>query len=431
MSEQQAMLKHGALPPSPQGQFGDFRVQLRERREAAGMSRAELARRSGVSQTTIRNLEQLRQPLSERTLLRLLSVIELGMDPPSNPALRDEGRGPHLNCWLAPGFDPIKALKELVQLANGQGGYVEQSYMYLDPMSAACWLAIAEQEAYASTNRSVPLERAAHAVVRCAGKGVGLDLFGLGSGDGKLEVSLARDLLARQEQSDLNLYLVDISQPLLTVAYAHAAEALQDCKGARVAAIQGNFHHLPRYTQLLYTSPRPQRRRLVCMLGVTFGNLENEILFVRNSLHGFSAGDMLLFDVPLVFAPADQPEEIRRRDPWLADRAKVPWQARVVEFLTGPLRRYGRDVRDIELRADLGTGWCPVPGSYAVEIEAVVKGEHGQRRRFTLFHIKRHDPIQLIQTMKGLGWDPIDGWRYGEDGRIAYPHMLYLFRRRA
>ena len=38
-----------------------------------------------------------------------------------------------------------------------------------------------------------------------------------------------------------------------------------------------HFHHLPRYGQLLYSPRRAHRRRLITMLGHTFGNLDNEL----------------------------------------------------------------------------------------------------------------------------------------------------------
>jgi uncharacterized SAM-dependent methyltransferase len=64
-----------------------------------------------------------------------------------------------------------------------------------------------------------------------------------------------------------------------------------------VYAIQGNFHNLQRYTPLLHAPERAHRRRIVCMFGNTFANLQNEIMFVRNSLLGFAPGDFLLISV--------------------------------------------------------------------------------------------------------------------------------------
>src|SRR5688572_3632042 len=53
---------------------------LRERREAAGLTRAGLAARAGISETTIKNLETGRHPPTRSSLLRLLSVPELRLD---------------------------------------------------------------------------------------------------------------------------------------------------------------------------------------------------------------------------------------------------------------------------------------------------------------------------------------------------------------
>jgi hypothetical protein len=45
----------------------------------------------------------------------------------------------------------------------------------------------------------------------------------------------------------------------------------------------------------------------------------------------------------------------------------------------------------------------------------------------SLIRFKRHDPLRLAECMKELGWDPLDGWRYGDEPGAR---LLYLFRRR-
>jgi hypothetical protein len=164
------------------------------------------------------------------------------------------------------------------------------------------------------------------------------------------------------------------------------------------------------------------------MLGNTLGNLENELLFVRNSLGCLAIGDLLLVDAVQCFAPANQHEEIRQRDPWLSPQAKVAWQQRVTEFLSGPIRRYAPQAEDIELRANLGYGCCPVPGSYAVEIEVSFR-LGSVARRFTIMRIKRQDAQQLDTCLQNLGWAAVDGWHYGEEPPACHPELLHLFRR--
>ncbi len=407
---------------------------LRQRRKAANLSRLELARLAGISESTIKNLETGRRPPTAMVLARLMAVVELGLEPSSafwqHPSAEpDADKGPTLNCWLAPGFEPLKMLKELVMQVNGRGGHIEQSHMYLDHMSAACWCAIADQEDYAQAYSGIPVDRAAAQILSCAG-GAGLDVLSLGCGDGKLDVRLVQHLLGRVEHGDLRLYLLDISQPLLSVAYKHAADTLADRRGVSICAIQGNFHHLPRYTQLLYTPERAHRRRVVTMFGGTFANLENEIFFIRNSLVGFATGDLLLLDMPLTFAPVEQPDEIRRNDPRLKGGNGLGWQRKDEDFLTGPIRRYARDVTSVDLDVELDTTSCPVPGSYSVEVLARVKSATGGEREFSVFRFKRYDALKLIKCLKQLGWDPVDGWRYGDDPRLSYPRLFYLFRRR-
>jgi SAM-dependent methyltransferase len=221
------------------------------------------------------------------------------------------------NCWIAPEFDPIKMIRELQMQLNGRGGHIDQTHLYLDPLSAACWCALAEQEGYSAARAEMPLDRAAAQVCRSTGD-AGLDVIGLGCGDAKEEVRLARHL--GEVRADLRLYLLDISQPLLSVAFKHAADSLSDVRSLQVFAIQGDFHHLPRYAPLLSPPGRPQRRHVACMFGNTFANLHNEILFVRNSLLALQPGDLFLLNVPLALAPADRPDEIMARDPRLSGK---------------------------------------------------------------------------------------------------------------
>ncbi len=396
------------------------------------MTRATLAARAGVSESTLKNLEAGRHHATHTTLSLLCAVPELQLELPHllyAPGLIKTEAGPPLNCWLAPGFEPLKMLKELVQQIDGRGGHIEQSYLYLDHMSAACWCAIADQEDYAMAQHSMPIDRAATQILASVG-GAGIDVIGLGCGDGKNEVRLVQHLLERPDHGDVRLFLLDISQPLLSVAYKHATEVLGHQPGISISAVQGNFHHLPRYTQLLYVPERGHRRRVICLFGGTLANLDNEVLFVRNSLVGFAPDDLLLINTSLAVAPADRPEEIRRKDPRLSGRTPPGWQRRYEEWLTGPIKRYGKEVTGIDFTSALDLASCPVPGSYAIEVRARVRSAGDQQREFSIFRVKRHDCVQLIECLKELGWGPLDGWRYGDEAEGSCARLLYLFRRR-
>jgi len=223
--------------------------------------------------------------------------------------------------------------------------------------------------------------------------------------------------------ADLRLYLLDISQPLLSVAYRHAAEVLADHGGA-VFAIQGNFHHLPRYGQLLYSPRRAHRRRIITMLGHTFSNLENELRFMRNSLCGFASGDLLVMDFRLAYASSNDPEEIRRKDPTFAVRRHSDLSQRRDEFLAGPFKRYGTDQADVAITPALDMS-CAVPGSYGVDLRAQVHSDSGERQ-FSVYYSRRYEPQQLMNALRREGWETVETWEYGGESN---PCLLVLLRK--
>jgi len=397
---------------------------LRARRESSGLSRKMLSELSGVPEAALQRLEEGTYAPSQMALLHLLSVPQLKLetsDLPWEASAIDPNLA--LNCWLAPGFDPVKMVKELSLQVNGNGGHIEQSYLYMDHMSAAHWCAIAEQKDYDAMQSSMPLDRVAQRIVRSAGN-VGLDMIALGPGSARNEVRLVKQLLVQAGHADLRLYLLDISQPLLSVAYRHAAEVLADYGGAAFA-IQGNFHHLPRYGQLLYSPRRAHRRRLITMLGHTFSNLENELRFMRNSLVGFAPGDLLLMDFRLAYAAADHPEDILLKDPTLSGRRSSDLRLRWDEFLSGPFRRYGADKVEVEIVPTLDMS-CAVPGSYGVDLRAVVRSPETVRE-FSVYYGRRYEPNQLIQALRREGWDLVESFGYGGD---SSPCVLVLLRKR-
>ena len=95
----------------------------------------------------------------------------------------------------------------------------------------------------------IPLHEVAKAIVATSG-GVGLNMIVLGAGNGVLETRLLQDLVAMQSKVDVDLCLLDISQPLLSVAYKHAVDTLGGIAGMHIWAMQGNFHRLGSYTKL-------------------------------------------------------------------------------------------------------------------------------------------------------------------------------------
>jgi hypothetical protein len=367
-------------------------------------------------------------------LIRLLGISELKLrwadipgqpvpplaetsDPP--PHAESTGIASQLNCLLIPGSDSLPLIADLALFLNGAGGYVEQTHAYLDHYSAADYLALCQNSLAAATMRShMPLGELAQQIAATSDHAP-LQFLALGAGDGHQESLLAAHLMEASAPS-IELCLLDISQPLLSCAYRHAADRLAPMPQVKVWAIQGNFHHLPLYTELLRPLTRRRSRRLITMLGGTLANLDHEPRFLRQSLLACEADDLLLLDVPLVRASCEEPLQIKARDRLFAGGVPAPYAT----WLGGPIWRHCKDVEQVDFHWRLETR-CPVPGSYALHAVATVQSSRCADRHFSVFRVARYDPAQLAECLSELGWNEV--------GAIPYEgeHSLRLYRKRA
>ena len=419
-----------------------FAERLRTARTAAGLSIRALAAKAGITHQSVVAYEAGKGGGARLDIASALAdavgvsaswlAYGRGSQHPTSgavmharPSLTESTVAEHSlatpMCWVAPSFDAMHMIQELSAQLVGEGGSIEQSHLYLDPMSAANWCALADQEEYSRVARqTTPLHLAAEQLTHALGTDeTQLDIIGLGCGDGKREVHLIQHLLERRQYQEIRLFLLDISQPLLSCAYKYATDNLAEHAEVKIFAIQGNFHELPRYTYLFRSNGDAEhRRRLFCMFGYTFGNLQNEIHFVRNSLLGYTPGDFLLLNVTLAVAPANDPEQIHKTDSLLSGAIKGVWKKRQDQWLSGPIHRYLKDVKSVEITHHLDTACCTVPGSYAVELRATVTTHDGQVRRFAMMYVKRYDSRKLVSSLKELEWKSSGVWPY-TDGRRA------------
>ena len=419
-----------ARPPVTHPQWMQFGRLLRDKRNAAGFSRVQLGRRAKLSDATIKFAETARHPPSRATLIRLIRVAELQLrwsdvpghpaptaEPDDTPALRTEslGRPLKLNCLLTPDYDSLAMVEDLARFLNGAGGYVEQTHAYLDHYSAADYLAICHNLLSAAALRSLmPLGEVAKRIAAASGRAE-LQVIALGAGDGIVETQLVRHLMEANAAS-VELCLLDISQPLLSCAYRQTVEQLASTPKVQVWALQGNFHHLPLYTELRSSSRRGHR--LFTMLGGTLAHLDHEPRFLRQSLLDCEAGDLLLLDVPLASAPCTEPLQIKRRDRLLAGGVPAQYAA----WLGGPVWRHCKEVTGVEFHWNLETR-CPVPGSYALHAVAKVRSSQRADRQFSVFRFGRYDASRLAECLIEIGWEEVDAQSYGGE------HSLRLYRK--
>ncbi len=391
--------------------------RLRLARRAMGLTYSALGELAGMSHATVQNIEIGRTVPGIDTVERLARALSL--DPRwfayGNPDLSQHA----VHYMVAPGCDLIKMGQDLRDLLAGNGGYIDDTYKYLDPTGAGQWCALLRQADFASLVSSVPVADVSAKLSALIGKAP-LDIVGLGSGTGKQELLLSNGLLSKRH-TNLRLILVDISQPLLTHAVSDATSFLSETRSVPIVAIVGDFHELPKYSFLL--DGEGPRRRVICMFGYTFGNLENEIRFLRNSLSWVADGDYFLIDVRCTMAPVDRPAEILKRDPAFGSRPK--WHDKTQEFITGPILKHSRGIADVGLTASLDRTSCVIPGSYAVELTSEVKYLDGSVKHFSVGYAKRYDLKGLTDCMSREGWDFIEHWPYADGA-----YMLVLFQRR-
>lgn len=397
---------------------------LRQRRENAKLSVTALARKAGLTRGTIRNIEEGMTAPSPGTVRRLSSIAALRLRPEDLGGMGTDQTQWQPDVGFAPQYNPLQIAREMFATLNGPGGQLDQTYLYLDPQSASDWERLCNGERYTTAYRAtVPLDKVAERIVR-ESRGAGLDVDALGCGDGKTETALVQrmaDLLP--SPPDLRCYLLDISDALLSTAYRYASDSLASRRVA-VFALHGNFNDISRLPVLYYHPAGVRRARVYAMLGYTMINLVDEPRFFRDLAECAVPGDFALVDFGLPRAPADQPDELRRLDPFI--RAGSPPQSHL-DFLSGPLQRHCRGLKSLKLRTALTTH-CPVPGSYSTDVIADVQMEEGPPKRFLVWRIKRYDPVKLGESLAGLGWDPVQTWRYGP-GTEKLAAVMLLRRR--
>ena len=391
------------------------------RRQELGWSQKQLAERAGLSAKHIARIEHGVEP-GASALASLLGVSELGLLPTQRVEPLDlPATAP--NWWIAPDYLPLRMLHDLRRQLQGSGGALVQASLYLDHQSAEEFLACVQRPDYLHAYRQLlPLDAAVKHIKECV-RSAGVDVIALGPGDGILETQLV-EKIASDAKNDIRFYLLDISHPLLSMAFRHAEDTFASKRGVFVCAMHGNFFHLSRYPQLHYRPTQAHRRRLYTMLGFTFANLENERHFLQQSLSGAAEGDLLLVDLNLAQGAPDDVETLRKKEPSLSNGALDDIMAR---WLSGPIRRYAEDVTKVDTFVRLDP-YCPIPGSYALEFVASCHLGKTQRKEFALVHARRYQVEPLSGALRSIGWATVAALKFGGTSREP-THALMLFQR--
>lgn len=419
-----------SLPTAMTLNLPAFGQLVRERRQAAGLTQARLAKLAGLTEVTIRNIENAHNPPSEDTLRRLLEVPQLGIGMADLPTLRlhdlenDLEFFRKLHWFIAPDYEVLKLWLDFRKQLNSEAGHIDQTYLYLDAESAADYVRMSNTH-NTEQRRSLPiLAMAKQIIAQIATKNA--DVIALGPGDGELETRLVQCIMSVRTDLRLKFYLLDVSQPLLNVAYRYAADALSEYQNVFIAGMQGNFYDLPSYQHMLYVPKSRPTTRLFAIFGGTLGNIDNEIRFVRHSLAIAEPGDLLLLHVRRARSKVMSEPAICAADPAL----KNPFPPGHTKWLGGPIRRYCDDCVDMSFKYEVRLD-CVVPGSYAIDAIARVKFRDGKFRNISMCRFKSYDDVKLADSLRHENWDCVAQLSNEPEPGQEPGETLMLFRKGA
>ncbi len=365
--------------------------------------------------------------------------VDLVGEPSLCPIVIEEGAGP---------ADIERQLRE-----KWDSVYLGHKFLYYHPAGAMAWkqlldtgygsaqLAKGFASAFSTALRreSVGKSNLATLLRWSEGKSCGVDLIGLGPGDGAKEAAAIQVLIdhagPKHRLIDWLTYTpVDVSIPLLRMASEQARNLIRDrlekeswphflvrpsCSDFEDGNI-GFAGHL---------SDNPSDRRLVLFLGGTFGNLKSETKFVEHSLDRLlRRGDLLWLEVGV--------RQPRIEDDGLYALSKGPigdTQETVRRSLVeGPHRRFRASVGSpLDTRMRIipreGGATCEVPRSYNF-VHDVDINPSGQR--CSVMYSRRYDIGALIQWFADHGYETRFEHRVKDShGRDRTVHLL-LFRAR-
>lgn len=436
--------RHGIAPPEQYASSTQWGQQLSQRRQEAGLSRRELGLLCDVSESTVASLERGRSQPTRVQLMRLQSlpllcqpVAETDSTHPHDAMTQSAGAAALLRlaastsgCIFSSENDVYKAAQVLLRQYDHSPGYIDPSMLYPDAESAASLCAVTAQPAMQELQQLMPLYSLAQALQQSCAQ-LPLDFIGLGCGQAISEVRLLQHLLPLTSTAP-RLLLLDLNQSLLIRAFHHAAETFAHRPDVRILAVQDDVLALSRYSALWAS---PLRRRVACLFGHTFAQLQDEQAFLHQSLSVLARGDLLVLHVPMALASASQQELLLQLEPDLASPLLAHWQHNQLQaardprsqLLLGPIVRYVSQLRSVALSCQLVTEPLSAFSSYGLQFRAHVRTMH--RRKYSIrlgAPYKRYQPTQLARAMAQQHWQLLQTWRYSCS---PTPQLLLLFQK--
>lgn len=380
----------------------------------------------GVTATTIGNwrsgkVKALNRSKLEEVVARIHFLskrrgVDLVGEPSLCPIVIEEGAGPEdLERELHEKWDSV---------------YLGHKFLYYHPAGAIAWTKLLETgygnalltKGFASA-LAAALELDAHNPGKLAaalrwheGRSCGIDVIGLGPGDGAKETR-AIELLINHAGPELRLIdwltytPVDVSIPLLRLASEKVRNLIRD-----QVARERWPHFLVRPScsdfedgNMAFShslSDDGDDRRLVLFLGNTFGNLKSETAFVERTLNRLvRVGDLLWIEVGVRQSNIEDDSLHALAREGIGDTQETVRRA----LVEGPHRRFRASVGSpfdtkMQIIPRDGGVTCEVPRSYNF-VHDVEINPSGQR--CSVLYSRRYDIAALRQWLAQFGYEPL------------------------
>ena len=362
--------------------------RLRQRREAAGWTRAQLATLANVSEATIRNAERGRNKPSQAIKLRVEAVFAcVREEPPATipPAQIEDTSRPACQVWFAPDYDPIALHRaHQDQLNHPSSTTLDPALFLLDPVTAAEVCQIREMAGWRQDRffESMPAFFIS-IILSDVARNRPVELLALGSGDVTDELDLLRSTLSFGTRVE-RVILLDQSHSLLSYRLRRLTHDLHlRSPRTTVFAVAGDPRNLAAYRSLF--AP-PDRLRIVTLLGCQFGQLAHPLAFVTHALAPLAPGDLLVLDAYTSDAP-DLSQDMRH-------------------VFASHLRRHVAGLHDVSVTGDR---------------QATLTFHDQTQRRFLIEPRTCYDGDQRARMMKKANWHLV--YQSVDSG----PRWVYLF----
>lgn len=266
----------------------------------------------------------------------------------------------------------------------------------------------------------------------------GLDIIGLGPGEGGKELRVLERVLELEKRADQSLpfctlALCDVSIALLLRAVdAATRRVLNEGSHANVLGFCSDFEEGPLAFMKRMPTTHAERQdglRMVVLLGNVFGNLRDEQTFVRGKLAEIlRPGDLLWLEVGVRFDHANQDPLFRLVE---EDREETAAETHRRLLLEGPYRRWesamGSEPAKLKIRVRVREDHeaSRIPGSYNFVHDLVLED---QKRSITMLYSRRYKVDGLTAWLEDQGY-VVEDVRQVEDSKKR-PRVAHVLARR-